>query len=175
MRWQYQCELQMEVVVMLRQLPFVLLALSALCACDHTPFTTGGTSVVDASTGPKAVTGVDIASLEKIIALPRRPEKVQWRKAILGEPGFGPTDWSLLAVMDFKDDDKRALLVSAKRQAAFTLPPDCEAWLPTATRDALRQRSDSFSPEGFVRSPLLHGSLAYVPGTGQFVLYLHTM
>ncbi|WP_338873237.1 hypothetical protein [Myxococcus stipitatus] len=121
-----------------------------------------------------AKTGTDLASLEQVVTLPRRPVSVQWRKALRGTVGLGPTDWEVLAVLEYSEADTQALL--ATLTPSELAPPSLEdgGWLPAATRKSLEQ-ARAYDASAFYRPPLQNGTVLHVPGTRTFVLSLFTL
>src|SRR4051812_47969628 len=78
------------------------------CRCtSHSP---GGTMTAESP----STTGTDADSLAKLVTLSRTPQTVRWRKSLLGEPGLGPTDWKLTAVIELSAADADALAASLK-------------------------------------------------------------
>jgi hypothetical protein len=129
------------------------------------------------STHPAAVpaqTGTDFASLERMVNLPHRPSAVQWRRAFQGPGGgLGPTDWQLIAVLEYPPAEAQAL-VSTLRPTEVAAPGlDDGGWLPEATRQSLKD-AQAYDASAFYRSPLLAGTLLHVPGSNTFVLSLFT-
>jgi hypothetical protein len=124
----------------------------------------------------QAKTGTDLDTLEKTVTLPRRPRAAQWRKSLLGGVGLGPTDWQLLAVLEYSEEDARALLAELKplRGGASGAEVEDGGWLPGATRTALNQ-AKAYDASAFFRSPLRAGSLYHLPGSNTFVLSLFTL
>ncbi|AGC49037.1 hypothetical protein MYSTI_07765 [Myxococcus stipitatus DSM 14675] len=131
-------------------------------------------SKASAAVSPPARTGTDLASLEQAVTLPRRPVAVQWRKAIRGSVGLGPTDWELLAVLEYSEADTQALLSTLT--PTELAPPTLEdgGWLPAATRKSLEQ-ARAYDASAFYRPPLQNGTVLHVPGTRTFVLSLFTL
>lgn len=108
------------------------------------------------------------------MTLPRRPISVQWRKAVRGTPGLGPTDWELLAVLEYSETEAQALLATLKPTDLAPPTLDDGGWLPAATRKSLAS-ARAYDASAFYRPPLQHGTLLHVPGTNTFVLSLFTM
>jgi|GEM_PF-6426266 len=127
-----------------------------------------------APTSQPARTGTDLASLEQVVNLPRRPVSVQWRKAIRGAPGIGPTDWEVLAVLEYSEEETQALLATLKPTDRPPPTLDDGGWLPAATRKSLLG-ARAYDASAFYRPPLQHGTVLHVPGTNTFVLSLFTM
>lgn len=124
---------------------------------------------------PAEKTGTDLASLEQMVNLPRRPASTQWRKALRGRGrGLGPTDWKLLAVLEYPEAEAQALLGTLKPTGLAAPQLDDGGWLPEATRQALKG-ARPYDASAFYRPPLQNGVVLHVPGTSTFVLSLYTM
>ncbi|NTX07445.1 hypothetical protein HUA74_05785 [Myxococcus sp. CA051A] len=121
-----------------------------------------------------AKTGTDLASLEQVVNLPRRPVSVQWRKAIRGKVGMGPTDWEVIAVLEYSEADAQALL--ATLTPTELAPPTLNdgGWLSATTRKSL-ERARAYDASAFYRPPLQNGTVLHVPSTNTFVLSLFTL
>lgn len=122
----------------------------------------------------QAKTGTDLETLEKTVTLPRRPQAAQWRKSLRGTVGLGPTDWQLLAVLEYSPDDAQALLASLKPVKRASVKVDDGGWLPEATREALKG-APAYDASDFLRPPLQAGNVFHLPGSNTFVLALVTL
>ena len=124
---------------------------------------------------PAEKTGTDLASLEQMVNLPRRPASVQWRKALQGRGrGLGPTDWKLLAVLEYPEAEAQALLGTLKPTGLAAPGLNDGGWLPEATRQSLKA-AKAYDASAFFKPPLQNGVVLHVPGTNTFVLSLFTM
>lgn len=129
-----------------------------LAGCPH--------SAPPAAPAPSA----DAAALAKLIQLPYRPRQVLFETTAHGSPGLGPTDWSLVALLELEPQDAAALVASST-VAPSAPPPPRPAWLPPGIEV---QRSRSLSPDAFRRAPLLQGNLYYLQDSQRFLLVLFT-
>ncbi|SEU09789.1 hypothetical protein [Stigmatella erecta] len=122
-----------------------------------------------------AKTGTDLDSLEQMVNLPQRPAAVQWRKALRGRGGgLGPTDWQLIAVLEYPAAEAQALVSTLKPTGLAAPGLDDGGWLPEATRQSLKS-AQAYDASAFYRPPLQEGTVLHVPGSSTFVLSLFTM
>lgn len=146
--------------------------LVALLAC--TASAPGEMSMTDA--GRVAPVETDVDKLSKLVRLPVRPKAAQWRRATLGSGGpLGPTDWTLVALLDFEPEDADAIVSVARQRptpAAVTIGD--RSWLPPEVSAAL-EKASRLDASAFHRSPLMHGVLLHLDGSSRFVLILYTL
>ncbi|RKG93281.1 hypothetical protein [Corallococcus terminator] len=120
---------------------------------------------------PAAKTGTDLETLEKSVALPRRPQAVQWRKSLRGiQGGLGPSDTQLIAVLEYPAAEAQALLPTLKA-TRLTVKVDDGGWLPEATREALKQAT-AYEATPFFKGSLRQGTVFHLPQSNTFVLVL---
>jgi hypothetical protein len=151
---------------------FALLIGSVSFACEK-PAARSDAMTTTAAAATAAKTGTDLETLERAVSLPRRPRAAQWRKALRGTVGLGPTDWQLVAVLEYSPEDSAALLATLTSTRLTSSIGDDDGWLPAATRVALKD-APAFEATPFFKSPLLQGTLFHLPGTTTFVLVLFT-
>ena len=122
-----------------------------------------------------STTGADVDSLSKLVSLSRPPLTVRWRKSLLSEPGLGPTDWKLTAVIELTAGDADALAASLKPLpgARPALSAAEEAWLTAPVRIAL-DSATVYDAAPLGKSPLKMGSIARLKGSNVFVLVMIT-
>jgi hypothetical protein len=149
--------------------------LAGSTACDmKRPNQTGGVAVSVAEE-PGSPASNDVDALAQVVRLPRRPNRVQWRKAVLGRGGLGPTDWSLTALLEFSEADAKVLLAGCEVAPPGTELPELGPWLPQDVRENAAAKVMAYDAAAFFRSPLLHGALFRLGQGPRFLLYLHTM
>lgn len=124
----------------------------------------------------------DLQKLAKLITLPRPPQDVWWQTVQAGEPGFGSTDWSLVAVLQFDPEDLRAILTESPLLPEGDVPTLNRALLFGGSPEVFQSRlvevgpglfrlpSPARGPDLFVRSPLLDGYLVPVTEDTVFLL-----
>jgi hypothetical protein len=135
-----------------------------LGACS--PETPPGTSGI--------TTGTDLATLEKMVTFPRPPRAVRWRHKTMGDDFLGPSDWNLLAVLEYSKEDAEALIAGFRQARDSPTAFADEAWLSESTRASLKD-AVAYDASPFFRSPLRDGMLIYLPDSSTFILYLFTM
>jgi len=172
-----------------------LLSLAAFCACapsgagtDGRPTPTSATpkeqdSSMSGTSGQAAVSK-DVNELRRLVNLPYEPRSAIWQRRARGsgESGAapGPTDWSVVCVLELSEEDAARLVADATRQRpAAAKKVKVLEWFPEEVR---RRAGDDQMLEGqgfdaglFYKSPLTNGSLVRVPETNYFVLGLYTM
>lgn len=131
----------------------------------------------------------DVETLGKYINLPSRPIKVFWQTVDITKPSSvpGPTDWSLIAVLTFNEQDLDSILRGSVRSQQMNRPYIQEkfvlAWFPLELKKSLassetpgfwRINQDGYEPDLFEKAPLLHGYFVRVGKTSDVFLYLHT-
>jgi len=122
---------------------------------------------------PPARSGSDLATLEKMVVLPRPPRSVLWRQAIQGSVGLGPTDWKVVAVLEYSSEEAQALLAGLERAQGPAASLAEETWLAEPMRAAL-EKADAYEASAFLRPPLTHGTVYFLPQSNTFVLALFT-
>ncbi|MEI2688711.1 MAG: hypothetical protein V9H69_02975 [Anaerolineae bacterium] len=132
----------------------------------------------------------DVAGLSKIIALPEQPEQVWWQFAPIGSGGrlaVGPTDYELVAVLQYDLDALQALQDRLEPQTSpaelFVAPDFVRDWFPDPLREAFvadpafpdtpRLTATRYQPDLFVKGGLLHGFVVVVDD--YVLVYLYTM
>ncbi len=165
-----------------------LVLLALLCGgavwlegCDHNQ--TPPTHLSEPYTMPST----DLAELGRLIHLPVPPRAVTFEKATLGHGGaFGPTDWELIAVLDYdpaaikqldlrppEQEPERALTFYG-REVRPWFPPEVKATFQPAEGGDSRCQGEGFDAAPFARSPLLQGVIAVPQGTHYLVLRMQT-
>ncbi len=129
----------------------------------------------------------DLAELGRLIHLPVPPRAVIFEQLTLGGGGaFGPTDWELIAVLDYDPDAIRQLDLhppeqEPERALTFDWREVCP-WFPPLVKAAFQPtkggdshcRGEGFDAAPFVKSPLLQGVIAVPQGTHYLVLRMQT-
>ncbi|WP_240356399.1 MULTISPECIES: hypothetical protein [Myxococcus] len=87
---------------------------------------------------------------------------------------MGPTDWEVLAVLEYSEAEAQALLATLKPTDLAPPTLDDGGWLPASTRKSLAG-ARAYDASAFYRPPLQHGTVLHVPGTNTFLLSLFTM
>ena len=131
----------------------------------------------------------DVDGLRKWMALPGAPTSVQWqvREKGVRTAGIGPTDFELIAVLEYNATDMEQLQSQMVRQ---TSPADLyvandfiQPWVPAEIEsafttdslypDLLKLATARYEPDVFTSGSLQNG---YAVVVGSYVLvYLHTM
>lgn len=133
-------------------------------------------------TGDHAAVSTDAKELGRFVTLPYEPRSVAWQRRTRGAGGAapGPTDWSVVCVLELSDADAARLSADAgKGQPDAVKKVRVFEWFPEAVRrrageDGLLE-GRSLDAGGFYKSPLNNGSLVRVPETDYFILVLYTM
>jgi hypothetical protein len=120
-----------------------------------------------------ARSGADVATLGGMVVLPRAPQSVRWRQATRGIVGLGPTDWKLVAVLEYSREDAQALIAELRPAQGPTPSLAEETWLGGATLAGLKGAS-AYDASAFFRPPLSQGALFRLPDSNTFVLALFT-
>ncbi len=126
----------------------------------------------------------DLAGLQSLITVPRRPLAVVWQHTQIGDGVMGPTDSRLLAVMRYKPTDADAVERTARQSASAIQKGEVEI-LPCfpaplrhkATRSAngnLVLRGDKLDPSAFARLSLRNGFVMRIPNSPYVVASLFT-
>lgn len=127
-------------------------------------------------------TSADIERLSQQIALPVRPAAVLWRQEVLGKQNSavpGPTDHRLVAVLEYDEQDARALIEKVRGESKETNVGnvDVEPWFPEAVKKFARKDDDgtilegaTYEADAFLRAPYSSGKLVRVGETNFFVL-----
>lgn len=131
----------------------------------------------------------DVDGLKNWLSLPGTPTTVQWQVREKGArtAGIGPTDFELIAVLEYSAADMEQLQSQMARQTspadlyvandfvAPWFPSDLEAAFATDSLypDLLKLTAARYEPNLFTSGSLQHG---YVVVAGAYVLvYLHTL
>lgn len=114
----------------------------------------------------------DLEALSQLVHLPAKPSAVLWQRAIQGSVGFGPTDWSLTAVLDYSPEEARALVAEAKKTGPTD--PLAPEWLPDELRVDLK-KAVPLDAQAFRRPPLSGGNVYYLEESSKLVLMLFTV
>lgn len=125
----------------------------------------------------------DLNGLSRLIALPSSPKQVQWQLLSRGvSGGIGPSDWILVAILTFENQQLKELLERAKPIPARKSLLSAEDM--SRIQGDFRQRLDEvitepvdaswFSGESFFKSPLLQGAFAHDQQSSEIVLCLYT-
>jgi hypothetical protein len=138
----------------------------------------------------KAAASTDVDELAKRIRLPYRPAAAQWQAARLGGASAdvpGPTDWALIAVLTFAEEDAEKLMAEAGKRRRPTsigveplgwFPPELKAQLvtaPGAKGPMVRVSGDAYDAADFAKPPLSAGFLLRIGQSARFLLRLQTM
>ncbi len=125
---------------------------------------------------PPSTTGTDVETISKLLSLRAPPQKARWRKSLMGEPGLGPTDWKLIAVLEYSAADAPGVVASLKKLPAGTklsLEPAEDAWLDPAVRAAMGAGT-LYDAAPLGRPPLASGSIVRLKDGTTFVLVMIT-
>jgi hypothetical protein len=128
---------------------------------------------------PAPTVSTDVDDLMRRAALPARPISATWRIRPLATNSSrfpGPTDTMLEAVLAFGFDDTAALSARAREPARWSDVSEA-AWWPPGLRAVSRGgiiRVRVLPDQGIVRPPYADATLAHVPGTALFLLWLTT-
>lgn len=117
----------------------------------------------------------DLEGLRRLVEMPVTPQLVWWTYQARGRAGgIGPTDYLLIALLEFNEGDLDALQSRVPQEAGHSgFPTTGElAGLPAWVSGAAH--GDGRSAEPFAKSPLLHGSMWVVDGKA-VLLSLYTM
>lgn len=128
----------------------------------------------------------DLDMLEKLISLPAMPIEAHWYTAdIIRSPidSIGPTDWGLVAKIEFAAQDLNKIIESAEVRTDVSIP----SHLPLASIDSSAEKSfqikqnekfyytdlPAYRASSFIKDPLLNGVL-YKLSDNILLIYLHT-
>lgn len=119
----------------------------------------------------------DAAELSKFIALPFPPKAVWWRTAEReGSGSMGPTDWELMAVLQFSPQGIESI-ISRTKIIQSDSPEKIVAGSPGMIEMLKGHGSVGerlYSAELFAKSPLLEGFIAQIKGTDKLFIYFST-
>ena len=131
----------------------------------------------------------DVELLRKFIQLPKEPLTVKWQTedAVPLKSQFlapGPTDWNLVAILEFKPNDLAELTASTdvidNKEAAVLLENFMRDWVEQALGAGSKKVNKHYSFDGtvrnadiFAREPLLHGYWVQLQDN-TILLLLHT-
>lgn len=131
----------------------------------------------------------DVALLKKLIELPKEPLTVKWQTGDTVTPQSqslapGPTDWGLIAIIEFKSNDLAELVSSTAavtNKKAAILPENLMwDWVKQALGTSSKKADKYYTLDGtprnvdiFSRSPLLHGYWIQLEDNS-ILLYLET-
>ena len=135
------------------------------------------------ASGGQAAVSEDVNELRRLVSLPYEPRSALWQRRARGSgesAAPGPTDWSVVCVLELSEEDAARLVADATRQRpAAAKKVKVLEWFPEEVR---RRAGADHMLEGegldarpFYKSPLTNGSLVRVPETNYFVLGLYTM
>lgn len=155
--------------------------MALLAGCDRSQ--TSPTHLAQSAAMPST----DLAELGRLIHLPVPPRAVTFEKVTLGRGGaFGPTDWELIAVLDYdldaikqlglrppEQEPERALAFDGREMRPW-FPPEVKAAFQPAEGGNGLCRGAGFDAAPFARSPLLQGVIAVPQGTHYLVLRMQT-
>lgn len=128
----------------------------------------------------------NIQQLGSIITLPHAPAAVHWAQTRTGEGGLGPTDYSILAILDYDDAICEQIVRQSPRlpgtDPAIVAREEVGDWMPSSVKSHFTQEKEGYfrvagtplDPVLFKRSPLLTGFVLRLPGTNQIVVALST-
>lgn len=122
----------------------------------------------------------DINKLGQIITLPRRPLSAVWQMKQIGDGNFGPSDYTIQAVLQFSPRDLQALVASAARRAPSKPGAIAvESWFPNvlkqkAAKSKNRLRAQRLDPSDFTDLSFNQGELWRIEGTNYLFVSLLT-
>ncbi len=123
-------------------------------------------------TGPQPTNvRTDLDALASLVTLPRRPLAVQYRKTLLSPAGIGPSDWRLMAVLEYSAADAAKLLAASRPLVGPSPALGDTRWLPKPVRLGLRS-ARPLDAGAFARLSLRNGALFHIKDTSSFVLIL---
>ena len=128
---------------------------------------------------PRVTISRDINKLGRVIGLPRRPLSAVWQQKQIGDGNFGPSDYTIKAVMQFAPRDLQSLTASAmKRAKPKPGTISVEPWFPHALRQMAQSknglRAQSLDPSDFAKMSFLQGELWRIEGTDYLLVSLFT-
>lgn len=111
----------------------------------------------------------DMNALGRLIRLPHQPKTVRWSEITMGKPGLGPTDYSLIAVLEYDDTTCTEILGESTRELegnpAMLTKEDAEGWLFPLVRKQLEPDGEAFyRVKGVVFQPTLFAKPPFVVG-----------
>jgi len=134
---------------------------------------------------PVAQVSQDVAVLEKLVNLQKRPASVVFRHEQRGAQADsvpGPTDSSLTAVLRYSPEEADALCAEASTAvpeevqlpAADWFPPELKALATPAANGRSVLRVKRYPAGSFTRAPFLNGVLMRIDDSPYFVLSVYT-
>jgi hypothetical protein len=147
----------------LRSATFLFILLTLLLACQRI----GGQEDAPSTDAPPST---DVEALAQLITLPYEPERAIWQVQQQGEPGLGPTDFTLTAVLNYDEatmDQLRAQLENVaplnplRVEATFF-----EEWYPASVQGSFTQEGESnqwllsvprYAPDLFAKQSFING------------------
>lgn len=156
------------------------------------PFTTSCRTTTNNSDLPREEQTMsyqtDVAALNRLIQLPAEPQKAYWQTYDKSDRGseLGPTDWELVAVLEYDVETIQNLqtqLIEQTHPAELFVNPDfVKSWFPPAISDQfvedarysqlLKLNSQRYMPTPFTKAPL-HTGYLFISDNLIF-LFLHT-
>jgi hypothetical protein len=137
---------------------------------------------------PTPAVSQDVNALASIIPLDPQPVAVSWQRKALGSNHVvdipGPTDYSLTAVLQYRDEDVAAVVAAAAKMAPAAIGEVAwQDWFPAALKPFATPSQDGnlvlkgerYQSHQIKRAPLLQGPLVRIGKTNYFVLSLFTM
>lgn len=121
-----------------------------------------------------AVAETDLARLEKMVQLSTKPTAVSYRRRVMGTPGLGPTDWSVVVLLTYASPADATAALAGARVVPSRPQLDDETWIPEAIRAAIPGQAKAYRAEAFFKSPLNAGSAFHVEGATWVVVVVHT-
>ena len=131
----------------------------------------------------------DISELGQLIQLPAQPQNVYWQTYEKGDgrSELGPTDWELVAILEYDPATVTELRTQMALQThpneLFINPDFVKSWFPQSVKnifvadaaydDYLKLDGDRYEPDMFVQSPLLNGYVIVLDNL--IFVYLYTM
>lgn len=127
----------------------------------------------------------DIEQLAKFIRLPATPKSARWWLTALGDPGLvGPTDYSLLALLEYDDGVCEAIVRGSESKAMAPLlsPQEVTDGLPLELRRRIekenngyyRVKGTAFAPGLFTKGSFLVGYVVRLDQTNLLLVALST-
>ena len=144
----------------------------------------GGSVTVGRSSGAYIRTPLshDAGSLAEFVNLSSRPKSVLWETLNLSDPRVpGPTDWYLMALLLYGDDEVNAITRAAgqTRDPAVLEPGQMRPWFPdrlkadwTTEAGRYRFRGLTYRADSFYKGTLHDGYFVAAPNEREILLVL---
>ncbi len=128
----------------------------------------------------------DVNALSRLIRLPYQPRSVRWTQIKMGKIGLGPSDYGLIAVLEYDDAICAGILAKSTPELegnpAILTKEEAGGWLFPLVRNQLEPNGDhyykikgtAFRPTLFAHSPFLIGYVIRIENTNFLLLALST-